>query len=833
VRRTVGPGVRLEVRDMSGQGRLTVHAVLATLMTAGSLLPLVDPAVWFLQAAALVGVIAAVGSLARSVPLARVLTVAVQALAALVVLTVIFAPAQAPGGVVPGPAVMREFGRLLAQGGEDVGRYAAPAPVTDGIGLLLVGGVAVIGLLVDAVAVTYRSAAPAGLPLLGLYSVAAGLSQGGVPWLWFLSAAGGYLQLLLADGRDRLSRWGRLLPGASPAQGRPKADQPGDGAALAPVRTGRRIAGAALGIALLAPSVLPSLSGGLLAQQRVGDVGPGAGGDSAVQMLVSLQNNLNQSEDREVLTYRTTPDGVRNMYLRIAALDRFDGASWKPSGGRGITGVPSPLPPPPGLGPKARTAEVETLVTAAGSYRQSRLPMPYPATGVRIGGRWRFEPESRTLVGDRGQTTAGARYTVSSLRVQPDAADLAAAGPPPAKLLREYTQVPDGLPEVVERTARSVTAGAANAYEQAVRLQDWFAFEGGFTYDTQAEAGSGTQAITRFLRQKDGFCVHFSFSMAAMARTLGIPARVAVGFTPGAARPDGTMSVSLRDAHAWPELYFQGAGWTRFEPTPSRGTTPDYAAEETPSGEDAATAPRPAESAAPRPAPGPSQSCTVEMKRIGGCETPAAQASGAETGRGLSWRTVAIAAALAGLVLAVPVLPVLVRAAVRRRRLGSRRRGPAGGDAASRTLAAWTELTDSAWDHGILPDGSRTPRQAAARIVLEGRLDQDAAESAYRIAAAVEQVLYAPRPRPAGDPADDVRRAVAGLRAMAGRRARLRALLAPRSAVRAVWVCSGWWDRTTARRPVRLRPRTRPGSAGEGEGVRPRLPEDEQAGARP
>jgi transglutaminase-like putative cysteine protease len=56
--------------------------------------------------------------------------------------------------------------------------------------------------------------------------------------------------------------------------------------------------------------------------------------------------------------------------------------------------------------------------------------------------------------------------------------------------------------------------------------------------------------------------------MAAMARTLGIPARVAVGFIPGTATADGGMTVGLKDAHAWPELYFEGVGWTRFEPTP-------------------------------------------------------------------------------------------------------------------------------------------------------------------------------------------------------------------------------------------------------------------------
>lgn len=126
----------------------------------------------------------------------------------------------------------------------------------------------VIGLIVDALAVTYRSAAPAGLPLLALYSVAAGLSKGGAGWLLFLVAAAGYLLLLLAEGRDRLSQWGRVFggPGAGadrPDRGRGFTSGP-DGQASAPVRAGRRIGAVALGIAVAVPAVLPSFDAGLL-----------------------------------------------------------------------------------------------------------------------------------------------------------------------------------------------------------------------------------------------------------------------------------------------------------------------------------------------------------------------------------------------------------------------------------------------------------------------------------------------------------------------------------------------------------------------------------------
>ncbi|MBW5425032.1 transglutaminase, partial [Streptomyces sp. BG9H] len=204
---------------MSGRARLALCATTATLMASGALLPLVDPATWFLQAVILLAVQSGVGALARRMPLARPLTVTVQALVTLLMLTLVFAREQALAGLLPGPDVFRRFGMLLEAGGEDVGRYAIPAPLSDGIRLMLVGGVLVIGLAVDALAVTFRTAAPAGLPLLALYSVAAGLSGDGAGWLWFLLAAAGYLLLLLAEGRDRISQWGRVFGGAARAPG--------------------------------------------------------------------------------------------------------------------------------------------------------------------------------------------------------------------------------------------------------------------------------------------------------------------------------------------------------------------------------------------------------------------------------------------------------------------------------------------------------------------------------------------------------------------------------------------------------------------------------------
>ncbi|EST23239.1 transglutaminase TgpA family protein [Streptomyces roseochromogenus] len=778
---------------MSGRARLALCAAAATLMASCALLPLVAEPTWLLQLIPLVAVQTGVGAAARRVPLGRPLTVAAQALATLVLLTLVFAREYAIIGLIPGPDAFRHIAGLLQQGSNDVSEYAIPAPLTDGIKLMLIGGVLLIGLLVDTLAVTFRSAAPAGLPLLALYSVAAGLSGGGADWLWFLVAAAGYLMLLLAEGRDRLAQWGRVFGGSPRSPGSP------EGGAVAPVRTGRRIGAVALGAALVVPLALPAMQGGLLGAAGTGvGAGNGDGGTiSAVNPLVSLRDSLNTGDDRQVLSLETSTNDVSDLYLRIVSLDDFDGTTWKPAQ-RHIVGVPDRFPTPIGLDAGVKRGTVTTTVSAAGWYAQDWLPMPYPPSGVRIGGRWRYEPVGMTLVGDHGQTTRGATYQVTSLDVQPTAGQLAGAPEPPAALKREYTKVPSSVPKVVAQTARQITAGARNHYEEAVKLQEYFAVSGGFQYDTQVEVGRGPDAIANFLKKKQGFCVHFSFAMAAMARTLGIPARVAVGFAPGTPQADGSVTVNQKDAHAWPELYFAGVGWTRFEPTPTRGTTPSYTLSDTP-GTSLPDQDLPSHhsSTAPSTAASPSESCTPELVKLQGCDTASAAAAPHSGGGGTGpwWYLLIGLGAL--VVAAVPLSPLLWRMRVRSVRLGGHARTEQG--AVAHTLAAWQELTDSAWDHGIPPDESLTPRRAAARIVELGELDPATGAAVHRVADSVEQVLYAPRPRPAVGAAEDVRRVIEGLRSTVSTGTRLRALFLPRSSVRVLWAVSAHWTALRAR----------------------------------
>ena len=141
------------------------------------------------------------------------------------------------------------------------------------------------------------------------------------------------------------------------------------------------------------------------------------------------------------------------------------------------------------------------------------------------------------------------------------------------------TALPDNLPAVVEQRAKEVTRGATSNFEKAVALQDWFRHDGGFRYSLSQRDGSGMDLLADFItNDRVGYCEQFAAAMAAMGRTLGIPSRVVVGFLHGTEQQDGRILYTSDDRHAWPEMYFSGVGWVRFEPTPSQraGATPAW-----------------------------------------------------------------------------------------------------------------------------------------------------------------------------------------------------------------------------------------------------------------
>ena len=143
-----------------------------------------------------------------------------------------------------------------------------------------------------------------------------------------------------------------------------------------------------------------------------------------------------------------------------------------------------------------------------------------------------------------------------------------------------FTEVPSTLNNEIRRLAASITADAPTRFQKAQVLQQWFREDGGFRYDLSEvpSAGDGSADLLAFLNDRVGYCEQFAASMAIMARIIGIPSRVAVGFLEPERATNGSWEFSSRDLHAWPELYFPGSGWVRFEPTPQARTSqpPDY-----------------------------------------------------------------------------------------------------------------------------------------------------------------------------------------------------------------------------------------------------------------
>ena len=253
-------------------------------------------------------------------------------------------------------------------------------------------------------------------------------------------------------------------------------------------------------------------------------------------------------------------------YWRLAALSAFDGTTW---GVRDLplsdTGGPLPAGVEPGVDgePVTQTFEITGL-------DGQLLPTAFAPVRVAVDGSDGifFEAEGSTLV-TTSETTVGLEYTVESLMPRYDVADLRAANAAPSGTRAErHLALPADFPVELAEQARAVAAGATTRYDQAIALQNWFR---DFTYDVSFSAGHSQDAMVEFVAERRGYCEQFAGTFAAFARLLGLPSRIAVGFTPGEQGSDGRYHVRGEHAHSWPEIYFEGVGWVPFEPTPGRG----------------------------------------------------------------------------------------------------------------------------------------------------------------------------------------------------------------------------------------------------------------------
>ena len=136
--------------------------------------------------------------------------------------------------------------------------------------------------------------------------------------------------------------------------------------------------------------------------------------------------------------------------------------------------------------------------------------------------------------------------------------------------MANYLATPPTHALQLTKLAASITKGATSAFGKALALERYFTTGNRFSYSLNVHLPDNTAGLVDFLtKTRRGFCQQFAFAMAILARVVGIPSRIAVGYTAGVNEENGSWKVSTADAHAWPELYFAGAGWLRFEPTPS------------------------------------------------------------------------------------------------------------------------------------------------------------------------------------------------------------------------------------------------------------------------
>ncbi|MBN1097497.1 transglutaminase domain-containing protein [Blastococcus sp. TML/C7B] len=772
--------------------RASLVAAAATLLGALALSPVLSSGTWLRPVVDAVLVVLVTGLVLRGAgaalaarafpdrPVPRVLAVlgtAVVPLAQLAALTAhLVRRSTDVGGLLPTRAGVEALLPVLRDGVEEIREQVAPALPVASLTALVVGVVGLVAVLVDLLAVTRRGAL-AGLALLTLAGVPVFTLGGDIGLVPVVGPAAGFGLLLWSDQAGRLDA-GRRVSGPRSAGG----------------STAARIGGVAVLVAVLLGGTLPTLAEGTLN----GGTGGGSTG-TALDPVAEMAGELTRNDPIDLLRLETpVPDPG---YLRAVTIDRYD-----TEGGWTLTEPQTQLPLNAQLptGHYPQSGRPVTATIEAVGHDDRFLPVPVAPQAVSIAGGengWRFDPVTDTVVG-ADVSSRGRRYEVTASEVRPSPEQLQAAPPlPPGhpELVR-FTQLPDLDPRVTAEVRRLVD-GVEGGYARVRAILDFLTDRAnGFEYDLSTAPGTSGDDLVDFLAERQGYCEQYAGAMAVMVRAAGMPARVALGYTPGTAQEDGSRLITTDDAHAWVEVFFVDLGWVPFDPTPidvSRRA-------------DLPWAPRVATEDLPEQAPELAPEIPPELLLLdplnplvpGGGPDDGAVPDAAPAAAENPWP---VRSGLVLLLVGAAAAPAGVRLLQRRRRL-----------ATGEPQALWDELTATADDLGIARDPAWTPREAGA--ALGGRTGPEGAAAIGRLARAEELAGYGP---PAAAPEDGLaealRTARRELRAGVDRRTRLRATAWPASlpaAVRAglpAWAC-GLPEMRRSRRPGGRRLRT--GGAG-------------------
>ncbi len=321
-----------------------------------------------------------------------------------------------------------------------------------------------------------------------------------------------------------------------------------------------RIAVAAAALSLVTVSVAYAVAPNLPGAGEPALIDPGESDGSSVNVvspIVDIRARLVNRGNRVLFT--VTAD--KAAYWHLTSLPQFDGTQWESS--NTFSKASGEL----GTSPLAGGEVLEqtfTIEQMGGGW----VPAAHEAVAVETTDDFVYNQETGTLrVAGDADLRSGMTYSVTSVLANFTRDELqgASSALPPSP---EYTELPDDFPNSLREAAADIVQDAATPYEIARALQDYF--QTNFTYDVNVPRGHSEDAIETFLNQKRGYCEQFAGTFAALGRALGIPTRVAIGFTPGVVE-DGEFVVRGRNAHAWPEVWFDDFGWVPFEPTPGRG----------------------------------------------------------------------------------------------------------------------------------------------------------------------------------------------------------------------------------------------------------------------
>jgi transglutaminase-like putative cysteine protease len=309
-------------------------------------------------------------------------------------------------------------------------------------------------------------------------------------------------------------------------------------------------------VATIAGTVIGPRLPGAEAEALIDTRNRASSGTEVVSPLVDIQARLVNRSNTELFTVTT---GAQS-YWRLTTLPEFDGRQFRAPEREYIDtdSLRSDLP-------ESETVRQQIRIASLGSVW---VPAAADVIDVTSTEPLLYDGESGSVIRERGNLFPGLGYSVTSVLPRFSVEQLrgATTDDPPGDV---HLALPADFNDDLQALAATATAGATTPYDRALALQNYFRTQ--FRYNVNVSRGHSIRSIESFINAGEGYCEQFSVAFAALARTLGLPTRVAVGFTPGDRDATGVWHVRGKHAHAWPEVWFDGVGWVPFEPTPGRG----------------------------------------------------------------------------------------------------------------------------------------------------------------------------------------------------------------------------------------------------------------------